>query len=94
MWRVVLLTIFALAVLVIGAASCFVAGIKAAEREARTNDKAGLTGATYLRRMAVLLDDMINPTDLNEFSTLNTVHRERALRLLADYNNKFRKGSS
>jgi type II secretory pathway pseudopilin PulG len=93
MWRVVLVTLIVLVLLALMVLVSFLTGVKTAEREARSEDRAGLAGAVFLRRAMSLLNDMISPTDLDQFSTLNAVHRERAVRLLADYNTKFRKGS-
>jgi hypothetical protein len=93
MWRVVLFTVLALASLAVCALLVFMAGVKSAESTARKEDRAGLAGAVMLRQAVVLLNDMVNPTNLDEFSTINTIHRERAIRLVASYNTKFRKGS-
>jgi len=93
MWRVVLLTIFGLMCLGSGLFFSFLAGVKSAEATARKEDRAGLAGAVMLRQAVNLLNDMVNPTNLDEFSALNTTHRDRATRLVASYNTKFRKGS-
>jgi hypothetical protein len=93
MWRVVLATALVLGALACLVLAAFLAGVRSAEATARKEDRAGLAGAIMLRQAMTLLTDMTNPTNLDEFSSLNTVHRERAIRLVASYNTKFRKGS-